>query len=278
VAFNAASGTHAEPTDQRGITRPQSTGADIGSFELALPSVNVTPDGGQGLTHLPSGPNYSFTFTVTNGTGAGTQSFDLLASKTGTAVTIDSVNGVAGDSARITNLGSGASQNVAVVYTIGNVAAGTEDTVRLVARNVAAPAVSDAGSADLQVVRPNIAIAKAVSPPGAPLPGADLTYSITVTNSGSENAVSVVHVDSLPAQVGFKPGSVVTTLPPAVSATVAYSNDGAASWTYVPVSAACGAPAGYDYCVTHVRLSLSDPLSHVAPDNVVELEFVARVR
>src|SRR5438876_3743968 len=32
---------------------------------------------------------------------------------------------------------------------------------------------------------------------------------------------------------------------------VAYSNDGGSTWTYVPVSSACSAPAGYDRSEEH---------------------------
>ena len=242
------------------------------------PTVSVTPDGGRDLLHLPSGPNYSFTFTVTNGAGAGAQSYDLLASKTGTAITIVSVNGVAGDSTRILNLASGAAQTIAVLYSIGNVAAGTVDTVRLVARNVGSATVSDPGSADLLVVRPNIATTKSVSPSGSELPGTDLTYQITVTNGGTAAAESVITVDSLSALIEFKVGSVTSTPPPGVSVVVEYSNDAGASWTYTPASGGCGAAAGYDRCVTRVRWRFLNPLTHVAPDNDADLGFVARIR
>jgi hypothetical protein len=63
-----------------------------------------------------------------------------------------------------------------------------------------------------------------------------------------------------------------------VSGIASYSNTGAASWIYVPVSGGCSAPAGYDYCVTHIRLVLNNPLSQTGPNNVVQLQFVARVR
>src|SRR5437667_327427 len=123
-------------------------------------AVAVTPDGGQSLQRLPSnGTNYTFTFTVTNN-ATGPDGFDLLASHPGTAITIVSVNGTAGDSARVLALASGASQSIAVVYSIGNVAAGTVDTLVLKARSLASPATSDNGFADMSVVRPSLTIVK----------------------------------------------------------------------------------------------------------------------
>src|SRR6266853_2274961 len=89
----------------------------------------TTPDGGQNVQHLP-GNGYSFTFTVQNN-GNGNDNFDVLATSPGSPViTIVSVNGVAGDSARITLTPSG-SQTVAVVYNVANVAGGSTDTLRL---------------------------------------------------------------------------------------------------------------------------------------------------
>jgi uncharacterized repeat protein (TIGR01451 family) len=165
-----------------------------------------------------------------------------------------------------------------VTYSVGNVAAGSIDTLVFKARAVGSAATIDTGKLAVTAVRPSLAVLKSVAPPGTPSPGADLTYTITLTNGGSENAVTVVHVDSLPAQIGFKVGSVGTTLPGGVSGTVAYSNNGGTTWIYVPVSAGCSAPAGYDYCVRDIRLSLGNPLSNVGPNNTAQLVFVARVK
>jgi uncharacterized repeat protein (TIGR01451 family) len=119
---------------------------------------------------------------------------------------------------------------------------------------------------------------KSVNPTGTLSPGTNLTYTITLTNSGTENAVNVVHVDSLPSQVGFQVGSVSTTLPGGVTGTVAYSSNSGSSWAYVPASTGCSAPAGFDYCVTDIRLSLNNPLSNVGPNNQAQIVFAARVK
>jgi len=178
-------------------------------------SVAVTPDGAQLLQRVPSnGTNYTFTFTVTNN-ATGSDGFDLLASHPGAAITIVSVNGVAGDSARITGVAAGASQSIAVVYSIGNVAAGSVDTLVLKGRSVAQPATSNNGFADLTVVRPLLTIVKVAfrdnqsTPVGAGtvLPGEFIQYRVTVTNGGSASA-STVHVsDALPAELTFASAS-----------------------------------------------------------------------
>src|SRR5262249_55405939 len=121
-------------------------------------AVAVTPDGGQNLQRLPSnGTNYTFSFTVTNN-ATGADGFDLLASPPKTAIAIVSVNGVGGDSTRITGVAAGASQVINVVYSIGNVAAGSVDTLVLKARSTTSPGTSDNGFADLTVIRPLLTV------------------------------------------------------------------------------------------------------------------------
>src|SRR3989441_14347 len=130
----------------------------------------------------------------------------------------------------------------------------------------------------LTLAAPNLTVNNSVAPSASPPPGTDLTYTVTVTNIGSSNATSVVVVDTLPAAVFFKVGSIVNTLPPGVSVVVDYSNNGGATWTYVPTSGGCGAPAGYDGCVNRVRWRLQNPLSSTAPNNTGTLQLVAQIR
>lgn len=216
VIYDVAAGTGGQSTVYTlTATSRRDAGVSDNDATTITPSmavaVAVTPDGAQNLEQLPSnGTNYTFTFTVTNN-GTGADDFDLLASNSGAAITIVSVNGVAGDSTRITGLAASASQNIDVVYSVGNVPAGTADTLVLTARSVADPGVSDNGFADLTVIRPLLAITKEayrddqVTPIGAGqvLPGEFIQYRVTVTNSGTADA-SGVHVDDLlPAEVTF---------------------------------------------------------------------------
>jgi uncharacterized repeat protein (TIGR01451 family) len=171
-------------------------------------AVAVTPDGGQNVQQLP-GNNYSFTFTVQNN-GNGSDNFDLLASSPGSAViTVVSVNGVSGDSTRIT-LAAGASQSIAVVYDVANVAGGSTDTLNLLGRSVAQPATTDQGYMDLTVIKPSLTLTKAaylddgVTPvSGTVVPGQIIRYRVTVTNGGSTSASSVQVTDTLPAEVTY---------------------------------------------------------------------------
>jgi len=174
-------------------------------------AVSVTPDGGQNLQKLPSnGTNYTFTFAVNN-TGNGADNFNLVASHTGTAVTIVSVNGVAGTSTAVA-IGAAGSANIDVVYSVGNVAAGTTDDIVLTATSVGDNTKTDNGNADLTVIRPAIAMGKAayrddqvtaINPTDLVLPNEFIQYKISVTNSGASGATSVAIADNLPAQLTF---------------------------------------------------------------------------
>ena len=265
---------------------PGNGSATDGDTEIVVLSVQVTPDGLDTLRHLPSnGTGYVYGFTVTNASAVA-WTFDLFAYPAGggaSFLAVDSITGagVSGgavpDSARIASLAAGASAGVSVWYAVADVPAGSLDTLRLLSYPVAVPAVADAGFAVVQVVRPAITTAKSVNPSGVQAPGTELTYTVTVTNTGSEAAEAVVTVDSLPAEVEFRVGSVGTTLPAGIGETVEYSTDGVV-WTYSPASGGCGAPAGFDGCVTRIRWTLTDPLSAVAPTNTGSLQFVARIR
>ena len=246
--------------------------------------VTVSPHA-DSVKHLPSnGTNYTASFTVQN-SGNTIDNFDLLTKKRpGTALTTVSITGSAvtqgsnPDSARLASLAGGASTAVTVTYSVGNVAAGTLDTLIFVARSVTTPATSDSGRLVMTVVRPSLTIGRTVSPNGSLAPGTVLTYTLTVTNGGTSNAAGVALVDTLAGAVQFKVGSVATTLPAGVTAVLAYSSDGGATWTYVPTSAACSAPAGYDRCVNRIRWQLQNPLSSSAPNDSATLQFIAQIR
>ena len=254
-------------------------GAVTGTFGLAVTPNTTT------ASRLPSnGTNYTVDFTVVNG-GSGTDDFDLFTTRSpGTAITVVSITGTGvtqdadPDSARVSGLAAAATAIVTVTYSVGDVAAGTADTLFLSARSVGDPATTDDGRLELTVVRPNLTTVKAVTPNGTQLPGTELTYTVTITNDGSDDAADVVITNSLAVELDFKVGSVVNNLPSGVSATVEYSNDAGSTWTYLPASAGCSAPATFDSCVTHIRWTLQNDLGYVGPDNTGNVQYVTRIQ
>lgn len=87
-------------------------------------------------------------------------------------------------------------------------------------------------------------------------PGEDITYVTTATNgTGLNSAKAVVVSNAVPADTGFKIGGA-TFIPGSsgLSCAISYSNG---SYGYVPSSGGCGAPSGYDYCVTEVKWTMT---------------------
>jgi uncharacterized repeat protein (TIGR01451 family) len=290
IQVNAGTGTlltntavvSGSPTDSNtadNLSRVQTLVVDATVIGVA-----VTPDGADTVPRLPSnGVSYGYALTVTN-TGAVATDHDLLVRVAGPSfLTVDSITGTGvtqggvPDSARLTGLAVGAAASVSVWHRVGGVATGSLDSLTLRARSVPVPSVSDSGWSYVRVVRPAILTAKSVAPAGVSPPGTELTYSVVVTNGGSEQAAGVMVVDSLPAEVEFKVGSAAEVLPGGVTAVVQYSID-AADWSYAPTSTGCSADAGYDRCVRYVRWTLQQPLAAAPPANSATFALVARIR
>ena len=157
--------------------------------------VAVTPDGGQTLTHLPSGgasPDYTFTFTVTSSM-TGAEDFDLLVTNPGSVITIVSVNAILGNSTTL-NIAAGDNPTVDVVYTVAGLEA-AQDTLFLTATSVANGATNDQGFADMTVIAADLSIVKeawldnkSAQISADVLPGDFIQYKVTVTNDGSATA------------------------------------------------------------------------------------------
>jgi uncharacterized repeat protein (TIGR01451 family) len=216
VIYDVPAGQGGIPSDytltgfsRRDGTKTQAATTQV--FPSLTAGVTVTPDAGQNLQRLPSNATtYTATFTVRND-GTGPDNFNLAASHPGTAISIVSVNGVNGTTGTINGLAAGVSQNVTVVYSVLNVAAGTKDTVVLTATSSANNTVSDQGKIDLTVIKAALAVAKAayrddqttLIGAGLVLPGEYLQYKITVTNNGAGAASSVQISDPLPAELTY---------------------------------------------------------------------------
>lgn len=153
---------------------------------------------------------------------------------------------------------------------------GTSFPVTVTATSTGDPAFVDQVAAVTISMSPLLSLLKDVDLATA-APGQDLTYTIVATTSaGLDDATALVVVDPVPADVGYLIGS--TTFDPgstSLAVTVQYSDDNGATWTYTPVSGACGAPVNYDYCVTHVRWELSGTMP---ADQSFIVSFAGRVK
>ncbi|MEM7417272.1 MAG: right-handed parallel beta-helix repeat-containing protein [Gemmatimonadota bacterium] len=284
IAIDAGAVGSGLATDQRGVARPIGAGFDLGAYE-AQPSVAVTVAGSTAtVDRLPSnGTLYSEAFTVTN-TGPSASDYILTATATGSAVVIDSIRGAGltfgtpADSARTAVLAAGGgSVLVTVFYNVTDVSAGTTDPIDLDATSAVVSSVNAADQTTVTVVRPSLGMTKLASLTGDTIPGAAVSYQMTVTNLGTEAAAQVVVVDSLPPEVDYLLGTTSETLPSGINATLEF-DDGSDSWTYSPVSQGCGAATGSDRCVRAIRWTLDTPLPATAPDNAAVFRFTAGIR
>jgi uncharacterized repeat protein (TIGR01451 family) len=260
-----------------------SSALDARSIAITTAGVTITPHSATVNNLASNGTTYTATGTMTN-TGSQPDSYDLLAvSRPGTAITLVSISGPGvtqgsnPDSARMTNLASGVAASVTMTYSVGNVPAGTIDTLIVIVRSSTLGSVRVSVKLAVIVGGPSLTFTKIVTPGGTPLPGTDLTYTATVTNVGTRSAFNVVLLDALPSSVQFKVGSVVTNLPAGISVALEYSDDGGSTWAYAPASGSCGAPATYDGCVQGIRWRLLSSLSFVPPNNTGSVQFVTRI-
>ena len=173
-------------------------------------AISVTPHGGVTRSQLPSnGTNYTETYVVKNN-GNLAETVDLTGAFSAGAIgSIVSVNGVGGAVTSIA-LNAGAQQSITIVYSVGNVGAGTTEDLRLTGASHDAPATSDLGFVTVAVVRPSLTLTKQAYRDNQTtlvtttvLPGEYIQYKITVTNSGTAPSSTVSVSDPLPAQVTY---------------------------------------------------------------------------
>lgn len=118
------------------------------------------------------------------------------------------------------------------------------------------------------------------------LPGTDLTYKIEFTNTGGLGAANLRIVDGIPLNTDYKVGSAAANVgTTGLTFEIDFSSDydplnpNLATWTYLPVSGAGGAVAGYDRNVKAIRWRVtSGILSSVSPNNIGDISFETRIR
>jgi uncharacterized repeat protein (TIGR01451 family) len=128
---------------------------------------------------------------------------------------------------------------------------------------------------------PNVALQKSLTPttPSQVIPGADLLYAISFTNSGTATASNLIIIDQIPANTDFKVSSVTNSLgTTGLTVTVAYSNNGGSTYAYTPASGGGGAVPGYDRSATHIRWTFTGNLSQASPNNSGSVSFTSRIR
>ncbi len=177
-------------------------------------------------------------------------------------------------SVTITNLAVGATQEIYVkVFVPCSEAINVTEIGQITATNTTAGTTKTRLDATT-VVQATLRLTKSVECPpptvcASALPGADLTYTVAYQNLSTENMLNAFIYDAIPAHTGFRVGTATG------GTAIVYSSNNGATWVYTPAGGGCGALAGYDYCVTNIRWTLTTPLVGGAGGNVA---FVVRVK
>ena len=283
-------------------------GADSGA--QCVPSLTTTKTTSTpSVTNTPTGATATYAITVTNAANRSSASNLIISDTLPTGFTLNSTgtvtltggatrptasNPAVGDA--IPNWGTftipgGGSVVLNFTAAIASTVSGTiqnpatatfTDATRTVTNGTTTANYNSASSTgeDVTVTAgPNVGLVKSVSPSGSQIPGTDLAYTITFTNSGGAAAQSLVIKDAIPSSTDFKVGSANSSLgTTGLTVVIAYSNDGGTTFVYSPASGGGGAPAGYDRNVTNVRWTFSGNLSQTSPNNAGSVSFVARIR
>jgi uncharacterized repeat protein (TIGR01451 family) len=160
------------------------------------------------VTNTGNGPdvmNISYTNTLTSFT------FYLDANKNGV---IDEGENVLTDSNNDGTIDVGTLTQGAIAYVVAKaqIPAGTADAtvsvMTMTATSAGNASESDSGNLTVTVTAPILSLLKAVSPQGNQPPGTTLTYTVTVMNSGTGEATSVVISDVIPMHTLYKDGSM----------------------------------------------------------------------
>ncbi len=258
-----------------------------------------------GVASITAGTSVTYTIVVKNAvtsTGASNGSIvtdtvpALITSVTWTcgSVTLGGVCGAASGSGNTINTTADLPVGATVTYTVsGTLPISATGTLTNTAKVITpASGVSDptdlsrtgagnnsATDSDTITAVPNVALAKSVSPSGSQIPGTDLGYTITFTNTGGLTAQTLVIKDPIPSSTDFKVGSVTTNLgTTGLTVVIAYSNNGGTTFVYTPVSGGGGAAAGYDRNVTNIRWTFTGNLSPTSPNNTGSVGFTAKIR
>jgi len=238
------------------ITKSHSGNFSVGTNGVF--TLNVTNNG-------PSPTSGTITVTDTLPTGL------TYISATGTGWTC----GAAGQVVTCTNptiLASGASApaitltvsvGAAAYPSVTNTATVSSGAFDNIAANNTASNVVAVGQTSLTVVK--------FADKASAAPGAIITYTETITNTGAGTTTSVVVTDSLSPYVQWWLNSYGTGIAfqfvdgtPASGLTLGtpvYSNNNGSTWVYTPVSGGGGAPAGYDGSVTNWQIPMSGTMN-----------------
>ena len=213
-AIDAGDNNNCPPTDQRGINRPQGAVCDIGAFELIPGSqANLGISKADTIDPILAGENITYTVTVSNSGPDSAQNVVVTDNLPGSVsyVSATPAQGSCGHAAGVVtcNLGiipDAGQVNIQIIAT--TIASGTISNNATVTSDTSDPnptnnAASEGTTVDpLPLQQANLGISKADSIDPI-MVGENITYTVTVSNSGPDSAQNVVVTDDLVGSVSY---------------------------------------------------------------------------
>jgi len=162
-------------------------------------------------------------------------------------------------------------------YTVPSGAALGNWSISVTATEGTEGTISNTGYATMIVGVPNVFILKSANTASAN-PGAIITYTVQVKNTGVGTANTVKLTDAIgnyiavpvTSSFSFTDGSPSSGL---TLGTPTYSNNGGSIWTYTPVSGGGGAPANYDGTVTNWQIIMNGTMNGNGGNFTVNYNF-----
>jgi uncharacterized repeat protein (TIGR01451 family) len=230
AAVNAGDDDHILPTDQRGLARPQGPHSDIGAFEFAPLSADLTLTSQTSATQIVAGDSFTYTVLLTNHgpDDAGDVVFRDLPPAGVTFTSCSSTQGsctISGGGASL-NLGTLADGSAVTITIQATLSTTVSDGATLANTPSVTSSTSDpdttnnsgsAGSASITVQNKSDLLVTTKSNLTVVNFGGTLVYTVTVTNQGPFQASAVTLVDPVPAQsifLSMNSGGVSCTAPP----------------------------------------------------------------
>lgn len=252
-------------TAPEGVTDPTPGNNSATDTDTLTPEADLSITKTDGATDEVPGTSITYTITVTNNGPSDDPSVSVADTFPGTlqGVTFTSVaaGGATGNTAAgagniadTVNMPAGSSVTYTVNATIASSATGNLSNTATVTASVTDPTPGNNSATDTDTLTPSADVAVDKTGPATITPGNNISYTITVTNSGPSDAVNLSFVDAVPAGTTF----VSVTTPAGWTRTDAVPAGGTGNITFTAASLAAGAPASVFTLVVNANIGLAD--------------------
>jgi uncharacterized repeat protein (TIGR01451 family) len=254
-------------TEPEGVTDPVQGNNSATDTDTLTPEADLSITKTDGATDEVPGTSITYTIVVTNSgpsDAPGTSVVDNFpAALTGVTYTSVAAGGATGNTAAgsgnindTVDMPVGSSVTYTVDATIASSATGNLSNTATVTApgGVTDNNLANNSATDTDTLTPSADVAVDKSGPATITPGNNITYTISVTNSGPSDAVNLSLIDAVPTGTTF----VSVTTPAGWARTDVVPAGGTGNITFTAASLAAGAPASVFTLVVNANLGLAD--------------------